>query len=195
MMRSIAVAAIFAFGVAASAGAETYQIDASHSTIGFRIRHLVGKVKGRFDTFEGTFDHVDGKPAAWKAAAVIEAASVNTANAKRDDHLRNPDFFNVEKCPKLEFVSKKVTEVKGNTAKLHGDLTMLCVTKPVVLDLEIGGVIKEKDGLRAGALASGKLSRKEFKLLYNKILEAGGVAIGDEVEIDVEIEGTAGKKG
>ena len=181
---------------AAPLGAETFTIDPAHSQVMFRIRHLmISKVSGRFNKFSGSFDYEEGKPGKWKTSAVIEAASIDTGIEKRDEHLRNSDFFDVEKCPTLEFKSTKVTDAKGDKAKLHGDLTMHCVTKPVVLDLEIGGVIKEKSGLRAGALASGKLSRKDFKLLYNKILETGGVALGDEVEIELEIEGTTGKKG
>ena len=178
------------------AGGETYQIDPNHSAVGFRIRHLVSKVPGRFTKFEGTFDYEAGKPASWKAWAKIDAASIDTNVAKRDDHLRSPDFFDVQKCPALEFKSTKVSAAKGDSARLHGDLTIHCVTKPVVLDLEIGGAAKDPWGqARAGATGRAKINRKDFGLTWNKALEAGGFLVGDEVEITIEVEGIAAPKG
>ncbi|MBI4376852.1 MAG: polyisoprenoid-binding protein [Elusimicrobia bacterium] len=170
--------------------AETYTIDPDHSQVAFRIRHLVGKVSGRFSRFEGQFDYSEGKPAAWKAQATIDAASIDTNNKKRDDHLRAPDFFDAQRCPKMEFKSARVTDVNGNRAKLHGDLTMHCLTKPVALDLEAGGVGKDPWGnMRAGFTATGKIDRKDFGINWNKVLDAGGAVLGDEVEIMIEIEG------
>lgn len=174
--------------------AQTYQIDPDHSKVMFRIRHLVGKVTGRFNKFEGSFDYESGKPKAWKAWARIEAGSIDTGVEKRDSHLRTADFFDAEKCPALEFKSTKVTGVQGEKARLHGDLTIHCVTKPVVLDLELGGVAKDPWGnTRAGAMATGKINRKDFGLSWNKTLDAGGLLIGDEVEIMLEIEGIAAR--
>lgn len=195
MKRSLLLTAVLAL-VAAPLAAETFQIDLNHSKVMFRVRHMmVAKVSGRFNKFSGTFDYTEGKPGSWKTRALIEAASIDTGIEKRDGHLRTPDFFDVEKYPTLEFKSVKVTDAKGDKAKLHGELTLHGVTKPVVLDLEIGGVIKDpREGLRAGAAATGKISRKDFGLTWNQILEAGGVAVGDEVEITLEIEGTL-KKG
>lgn len=178
--------------IAAPAAAATYSIDGSHSAVGFRIKHLVGKVSGRFEKFEGTFDHTPGKAQDWKANAVIEAASINTANAKRDDHLRNEDFFDVAKCPKIEFTSKKATLGKNGKGKLEGDLTMHCVTKPVTLDLEITGPTDDPWGnKRVGVTATGKLNRREFGIVYNKTLDKGGLMLGEDVMLELEIEGIA----
>ena len=181
-------------GAAAPASAKTYEIDPAHSSVSFKIRHLVGRVRGRFEKFSGTVDYEKGKPAAWKAQADIETASIDTSVSKRDDHLRNPDFFDAEKCPKISFKSRKVGDVKGGSAKLYGELTMHCVTKPVILDFQISGETKDPWGnLRLGASATGTLHRKDWGLTWNKALEAGGVLVGDDVELELDIELTAPK--
>ena len=184
-----------AAALAAPLRAETYNIDPAHSGITFKVRHLVTKVAGRFEKYSGSFDYVPGKPEAWKAQAKIDAASINTNVEPRDKHLRSADFFDVEKCPAIEFQTKEITNVQGDKAKLHGDLTMHCVTKPVTLDLEIGGVAKDPwGGTRAGATATTTINRKDFGLGWNKALEAGGFLVGDDVEITLDIEGTQAKK-
>lgn len=189
MIRTALSAALLA-AMTASLRAETFQIDPGHSSVEFRIRHLVGKVSGRFNAFAGQFDYEAGKPALWKASATIDAASIDTGISKRDDHLRNEDFLDAGRCPELRFASSRISGAGGDRARLHGDLTMHCVTRPVVLDLELGGVIKDPWGnLRAGATARGKIKRKDFGLAWNKLLEAGGAMLGEEVEITLEIEG------
>jgi polyisoprenoid-binding protein YceI len=175
--------------LAGSAAAKTFELDPQHSSVSFKIRHLVTKVSGRFEKFSGTVEYEKGKPQSWKANAEIDAASINTNVSPRDKHLRSADFFDVDKCPKLAFKTTSVTDVKGDSAKLHGDLTMHCVTKPVILDLQVGGEAKDPWGNeRLGASATGKISRKEWGLSWNKALEAGGALVGDEVELDIEIE-------
>ena len=175
--------------LAAPAAAETFEIDPNHSSVGFRVRHLVGKVRGAFDKFSGTVDYQEGKPASWKANASIETASINTANSKRDEHLRSGDFFDVEKCPKMGFASTKVTQGKDGKLKLLGDLTLHCVTKPVALDLEIGGAVNDPWGnRRLGASATGKVNRKDFGMTWNVAVEAGGVLVGKKVDIEIEVE-------
>ncbi len=170
--------------------AATYEIDASHSSVDFKIRHLVSSVRGSFNQFEGTFDYEPGKPQQWKARAVIQAESIDTNVAKRDEHLRSPDFFDAKKYPTLTFESTGVTGVSGDKAKLTGNLTIHGITKPVVLDLEIHGVTKDMRGTeRAGFTATTKVSRKDFDLNWNKILEAGKVMVGEEVQITIEVEG------
>lgn len=182
--------ALFAAALAASAAAETFNIDSHHGTVGFRIRHLVGKVSGRFDTFSGTFGFVAGKPELWTAHATIDAASINTGNPKRDDHLRGEDFFDVTKCPKIEFVSKRASADPDGKGTLAGDLTMHCVTKPVTLDLEIGETMADMQGKkRLGAFARGTLDRKQFGINYNKALDQGGLVLGDDVQLELDIEG------
>lgn len=188
MRKFLILAAVLA--VAAPAlRAETYEIDASHSQVGFRIRHLVGKVPGRFTGFSGTIDYAPGKPGSWKVDAKIDPATINTDNEKRDGHLKAPDFFDVAKYPEMTFKSTKVTDVKGETAKLHGDLTMHGVTKAVVLDLEIGGTTKDPWGkTRAGFSATGTINRKDFGITYNSVLDNGGLMLGEDVAISLDIE-------
>ncbi|MEK7288230.1 MAG: YceI family protein [Elusimicrobiota bacterium] len=187
MIKTFTVGVLFA--LAAPLAAKTYEIDPVHSSVMFRIHHLVRKLPGNFTKFEGNFEYEKGNPKMWKAMASIDAASINTNNEDRDKHLRAPDFFDVEKCPKLTFVGVKVEEVKDNMAKLYGDLTMHCVTKPVVLDVEIGEEIKNPWGkMVLGVSAKTKISRKDFGISWNKILEAGGFVLGDEVEIMMDLE-------
>jgi len=174
--------------------AETYDIDASHSQVGFRIKHLVGKVPGRFTKFSGTIDFTPGKPETWKVDAKIDPASINTDNEKRDGHLRAPDFFDVAKHPEMAFKSTKVTDVKGETAKLHGDLTMHGVTKPVVLNLELGGTTKDPWGnTKAGFTATGKVNRKDFGIVWNKTLDTGSLMLGEDVEVSIDVEAQVAK--
>lgn len=174
--------------------AERFMIDSVHSDISFKIRHMViSKVQGRFDRFGGEFDYDEKDTKMWKASATIEAASINTANEKRDGHLRNADFFDVEKYPQLSFISTKVTDYnKKDRAKLHGLLTLHGVQKPVILDIEIGGTVKDpRGGIRAGFEASTKINRKDFGIVWNKVLDGGGLAIGEEVEISMRMEGVS----
>lgn len=189
-------ALIVALGMAATPlQAETYQIDPVHSSVIFRVRHMVvSRVTGRFEKFTGAFGYEPDNPKAWNAEAEIDAASINTNVQKRDDHLRSADFLDVQKCPKILFKSTGVTGVVGNRARLHGDLTIHCVTRPVALDLEIGGVTQDPWGnQRAGAAATTHINRKDFGLTWNKALETGGLVVGEEVEITLEVEGIAKK--
>lgn len=193
MRKLLLVAAVLA--AASALRAEDYTIDPAHSSVGFRIKHLVGKVPGRFTKFEGTVSFEPGKPQTWKTEAKIDASSINTDNEKRDGHLKSPDFFDTAKCPDITFKSTKVTDVKGESAKLHGDLTMHCVTKPVVLDLEVGGTTKDPWGnAKAGFTATGKIARKDFGIVWNKTLDAGGVMLGEDVSISLDIEAAAKPK-
>ena len=182
-----------AFGLALVCGtpawAATYALDADHSTVSFKIRHLFSKVQGTFDEFEGTFDYEPGKPELWKAQATVQAASINTRVKKRDDHLRSKDFFEAETYPTLTFTSTKVTDVTETSAKLHGLLKMHGVEKPVVLDVQVLGVGKDPWGnTRAGFTATTRINRKDFGVTWNKAVEAGQL-LGDDVDITIEVEG------
>jgi polyisoprenoid-binding protein YceI len=176
------------------AGAAPYEVDRDHSTVGFRIRHLIGNVSGRFDRFTGTIDF-DGKNlATLKTESVIETASINTNVEKRDQHLRSADFFDVENLQKpdfktIRFVGLKVADVKGMRFDLRGNLTIHGVTKPIVLKTEFLGEAKDPWGnIRAAFSAKGSLNRKDFGLTWNKALETGGFLVGDNVEIELQIE-------
>ena len=178
------------FTLSSLALAETYKVDPDHTTVGFKIRHLFSNVQGNFEKFDASFDYVPGKPELWKAQAAIDAASINTRVSQRDTHLRSKDFFDVEGFPSITFKSTEVTDLDGGKAKLHGLLTIHGVEKPVVLDLEIHGEGKDPWGnVRSGFTATTRINRKDFGLNWNKALETGGVLVGDEVDIILEVEG------
>ncbi len=171
--------------------AETYEIDASHSTVGFKIRHLaISNVAGIFSKFSGTFnyDHKDLEKSSTEAT--IEVASVDTNELKRDDHLRNPDFFDASKFPKMTFKSSKVTKVSDSTFKVDGDLTIKDITKPVSLTVEkTGEAVDPWGNQRVAFNATTKINRKEFGLTWSKLLETGALVVGEEVTINIDIEG------
>ena len=181
----------------ASALAATYQVDPDHSTVSFKIRHLVSNVQGTFNKFEGTIDYEPGKPDTWKMSGTIDVASINTNVEKRDAHLRTADFFDVEKYPTIVFKSGAVKEATDTSlpagqagAKLEGVLTMHGVEKPIALDVAIHGVGKDPWGnVRAGFTATTKINRKEFGLNWNETLETGQLLVGEEVVITIEAEG------
>lgn len=173
--------------------AESWQIDQQHSSVGFKVRHMmVSNVKGDFDRFSGIVD-IDNKDLSKSKVTVsIDTASVNTGVTKRDDHLKSADFLEVGKYPTMTFVSKKVERAGKDRLKVTGFLTLHGITKEVVLDVEnLSGVSKDPWGnLRRGASASARISRKDFGLVWNAALETGGVAVADEVTINLEIEMT-----
>lgn len=165
----------------------TYKVDVAHSKVGFEISHLVvATVEGKFSEFEGTFN-IDPKLEKSKVDISIKAASINTDNKKRDDHLRSPDFFDVQKHEKLIFKSKKISGTP-EALKVAGDLTIHGVTKPVILDAKYTGSVKDPWGNeRVAFRASTKISRKEYGLTWSQAVEAGPV-VGDEVTIDLRVE-------
>lgn len=193
-MQSFKALIIMALLVAVPASAATYDIDTSHSAVAFKIKHMaISKVKGAFDEFEGTFKYEKGNPGAWEVNTVIQVASVDTGNKDRDDHLRNEDFFNVEKYPTMTFKSTGV-QMEGDEGKLMGELTMAGKTLPVTLDLELNGEITDPWGNeRVGFSASGKINRQDWGLTYGKVMEGGGLLIGNMVEINLEVEGVKQK--
>jgi polyisoprenoid-binding protein YceI len=170
--------------------AAPYEIDRSHSEVGFSVKHLViSTVKGSFKDFSGEIDFDPKNVDKAKFAAKIKAASVFTNDEKRDEHLRNEDFFFTQKHPDILFKSTKVEGSKPEGFKVHGDLTMRGVTKPVVLDVTYNGEAKDPWGnLKAGFTAVTKINRKDFGIVWNKALDAGGVTVGDEVTIQLEIQ-------
>ena len=191
MRRLLTAAAILIFALGAQpAWAATYNLDADHTAVSFKVRHLFSYVRGTFNQFEGTFEYEPGTPDTWKANATIQADSIDTRVKERDKHLRSKDFFEVDKFPTITFVSTKVTDVTAEGAKLHGTLTIHGVTKPVALDLAIHGAGKDPWGnVRSGFTATTTIDRKDFGLTWNQALEAGKFLVGDEVEITIEVEG------
>lgn len=177
---------------APSAQAAKYTIDPAHSNVDFKVRHLmVNKVSGRFERFSGEFNYDEKLPQSWTALAKIEAASVNTGNADRDTHLRGADFLDAGKFPVIAFRTTSVTDVANGRAKLNGVLSLHGVEKPVTLDLEIGGVVDDPWGnTKAGFTATGKINRNDYGIVWNKTFGNGGLVVGEEVEITLQIEGT-----
>jgi polyisoprenoid-binding protein YceI len=167
----------------------TYTIDPAHSSVHFSVRHLmISNVRGEFSKLSGTIrvdtDHLENS----SLDTSIDAASINTHEPDRDTHLKSADFLDVEKFPAITFQSKKVTPHEGG-AKVAGDLTIHGETRPVTLDVE-GRPEEIKDpwgNQRIGLSATAKLSRKEFGLTWNAALETGGVMIGDEVKITIDV--------
>jgi polyisoprenoid-binding protein YceI len=199
-MRNSTAGRLFAMalllGAASPAAAETFAIDAAHTTVGFSVRHLFTSVQGRFDEFAGRIEFDPASPAGAKVSGTIQAKSINTNNEKRDTHLRAPDFFDVEKFPTIEFQSTKVESVDPakNTGKLHGTLTIRGNARPVVLDVAFLGRGKDPWGNdKAGFTATTTIHRKDFGLTWNETLETGGVLVGDEVTITINAEGSAAK--
>ncbi len=168
----------------------TWNIDTSHSGIHFSVRHMViAKVRGAFDRFEGTFQLDDANPAASKVSVRIDASSINTREEKRDAHLRSADFFDVEKYPELTFESTKVEKVDDVSYRLTGALTIHGVTKEVVLEAESLGTGKDPWGNdRIAFQAQTSVNRKDFGLNWNQALEAGGVLVGDKIEISLDVQ-------
>lgn len=171
----------------------TWKIDPSHSAIRFTVRHLmISKVHGQFTGWTGTVELDDLDPSRSSVTVDIDAPSIDTNEEKRDAHLRSADFFDVERFPKLTFVSRQVLTEAGKITQVIGDLTIRGNTRQVTLDVEDAGRTRDPwGGERAGFEASTKISRKEFGLEWNVALEAGGVLVGDKIDITLEVEAVA----
>jgi polyisoprenoid-binding protein YceI len=161
-----------------------------HTAVEFAVRHLmIATVKGRFSGVAGTVTSNGGDPAEGEVDATIDARSIDTRDARRDEHLRSADFFDVEKYPTITFRSRRIEDVRGDRFTLVGDLTMHGVTREVVLDVTSHGRAKDPwGGERAGFSATTKVKRGDFGLTWNQLLETGGVAVGDEIKISIDVE-------
>lgn len=170
--------------------AGTYNVDASHSNVGFKVKHLmISNVSGKFDKFSGKFEYDEKTKTLKGLAGEVSVASINTEDAKRDAHLKSADFFDEVNNPTLTY---KLDKVEGNTA--YGKLTIRGVTKDVKLDLENNGTAIDPWGNTRVALAlTGKINRTDFGLNWNKALESGGVLVDETVKLDIEIEGILAK--
>lgn len=168
----------------------TWNIDTAHSSAQFTVRHMMfAKVRGVFTRWEGSIEFDPEKGELQKASARIEAASIDTREAKRDEHLRSPDFFDVEKYPALTFESTKVEKVGEQAYRVTGNLTIRDVTREVVLDAEFLGAGKNPWGQEvAGFQAKTRISRKDYGLTWNQALETGGVLVGDDIDITLDVE-------
>ncbi len=174
-----------------SAASGTWVIDPTHTNLGFSARHaMVAKVRGNFGEFSGSFTIDGDNLAASTAEVTIQVASIDTKTADRDTHLKSPDFLDVENFPTITFVSTAVTP-KGDDVVITGDLTIHGVTKSVEIEYEFVGISQDPWGqTKIGFEGSTKISRKDFGLTWNAALETGGVLIGDEIKLNLDVEAT-----
>lgn len=174
-----------------SAQAATYQIDASHSRVGFGITHMmVSTVRGEFGTVTGTVEYDPANVGATKASAEVTVTSVDTRDTKRDDHLRSPEFFDIAKFPTMKFTTTAIKNANAAGFDLVGPLTIHGVTKEVSFHVDpISKEYKDPWGnIKAGTHATAKINRKDFGLTWNAALDGGGYIIGDEVSIELDVE-------
>lgn len=172
-------------------GISIWSIDPTHSSVHFKVRHMaIAWVRGEFRALRGTLNWNENKIEESRVEVEIDPSSVYSSEPKRDDHLRNADFLDVERFPSIHFQSTHVSRLSRDTALVVGDLTLHGVCRPVELRVtEISAAAKDPSGnIVIGASAIAKLNRKEFGLTWNKVLEAGGFLIGDEIVIDLDIE-------
>jgi polyisoprenoid-binding protein YceI len=191
MRRTVtALAAALALAVAAlPAAADTYVVDRDHSQVGFQVRHLLSKVRGQFDDYRGTIQFDPAAPQRSSVEFVIETKSINTSHAQRDEHLRGADFFDVPNHPQITFRSEKVVPLGNGRFAVSGPLTLRGVTRQITLPVEqLGPVLDPWGNTKAGFVTRLTLDRKEYGILWNTALDQGGALLGDEVEIEIQLE-------
>jgi polyisoprenoid-binding protein YceI len=175
----------------APAAAETWVVDTAHTVSGFTVKHMmIANVTGVFEVTKGTIEYKPGEPGSVKVDITIETKSVNTRITRRDDDLRSDNFFSADKFPTLVFRSKRVQNVRADGFDLVGDLTIRDVTREVVLKVDgPTAPIRDPQGnRRVGANASTTINRKDFGITWHRAIEAGGVVVGDEVKINIDVE-------
>ena len=189
--RIILAAAVLCLAAPGLLLAAPWEFDPEHTGVNFKVRHLmVSSVRGEFEKVSGKIVYDESDVTKSSADIAIETASINTRVAKRDEHLRSPDFLDVAKYPAITFRSKRVEKAGDGTLKMTGDLTIRGVSKEVVLTVEgPSPEIKDPGGnYRVGGQAATRINRKDFGLVWNKAVETGGVVVGDEVEITIDVE-------
>jgi polyisoprenoid-binding protein YceI len=194
MLRRFAfsgLAALLLFSVSLSAADATWRIDPNHSAAYFSVRHLmISTVRGEFGGINGSMRYDPKRPADGKLEATIDCSTLNTGVAARDTQMKGPDFFDVKLYPTMKFITRQVQPSGPGKLKVSGDLTINATTRPVVLDVEgPSEVVKDARGReKVGLSAATKISRKSFGIIWNEVLETGGVAVADEVSITLDVE-------
>lgn len=186
--RFLSLSFLLAAALPALAG-DTYKIDATHSEIGFKVRHFLSKTPGRFAKFQGTIQ-IDDKDMAKSSVDVsIDVASISTDNENRDKHLKSPDFFDAEKFPVITFKSTSVKEVAKGQLEVTGDFTMRGVTRKITFPITNLGTQASPMGVRAGFVdGTLRINRKEYGVIWNKVLDNGGTMLSDDVDITLNVE-------
>lgn len=173
----------------APAEASTWNVDRVHSNVRFSVTHLVvSEVEGKFKMFDGSLEHTKADFSDAKVAFSVDVNSIDTDSEMRDKHLKGDDFFNAEKFPAMKFQSTSMKPLGGNKYQLAGNLTIRDVTKPVVFDVVFGGTTNAMGKTKAGFKAKTSINRFDYNLKWNKATEAGGLAVGKDVEIVVNVE-------
>ncbi len=188
MLRKTLLTAGLTLALAAPVLADTYAIDKNHSEATFQVRHILTKVRGTFRDFGGTINFDKAKPENSSVEFRIKTGSIDTGVQKRDDHLRSPDFFDAATHPEIVFKSTKVVSKGNNKFDVTGDFTMHGVTKQITLPVTFLGEQKFMKGAKAGFETAITINRKDYGLTWNRALESGGVMVGEEVEIAINIE-------
>ena len=171
------------------AAADTYSVDKAHSDVGFQIRHFASKVRGHFNDYEGAVQGDQSKPDLSSVAFTIKTATIDTATADRDKHLRSADFFDADRCSEITFKSSKIAPAGKDKYDVTGTLTMRCVSKEVTLPVNLLGIVKDPWGNeRASFEVVTKLNRKDYGINWNKALDAGGFMLSDDVDITINLE-------
>jgi polyisoprenoid-binding protein YceI len=184
----ILMALVIALAVGTASAGEIYTIDTVHSNVTFTVRHLVSKVSGQFNEFDGTVTADFADLGTSGVEFTIKAASIDTRNEKRDGHLRSADFFDVEQYPEITFKSTKVTKVDDDSYAVAGTLTMRGVSKEITLTVDYLGSMNAMGGTRAGFELSTTINRKDYGVSWNRPLDAGGWVLSDEVGINIALE-------
>ena len=191
MVRRLIIAA--ALALSAPALAATWQIDPAHSNVSFSVRHMmVSNVRGEFTKVSGSVEGDEKAPTQAVINATMDASSINTREEKRDTHLKSADFLDVAKYPTITFKSKRIEPSGTGQFKVTGDLTLHGVTREVVLDVsDVTPSIKDPMGkTRAGAHATTKVDRKDFGINWSKTMDGGGLLVGNDVDISIDVEAT-----
>ena len=192
MKRSLlALFIVSSLSFATAADAAEWQIDEAHTAVEFKVRHMmVSWVRGTFGKVSGTV-HIDhANFAASSAKVVVDAASVDTGNEKRDKHLRGADFFDVSKYPTITYESRVVRAVGANSFEFVGDLTLLGITQEVIMKVTdiATPVVSPWGGIKSGASASFEIQRSAWGMVYSKLLEGGGLVVGDDIKLSIDVE-------
>ena len=181
-------ALVLALGAGTVTAQSTYGIDTVHSSVGFKVRHLVARVSGEFTEFDGSitadFQNLDNSSVEF----VIKTASIDTRNEKRDGHLRSADFFDAEKYPEITFTSSKITRIDSDSYAVAGILSMHGVNNSVVLTVDFLGEMTAMGGTRAGFEVTTTVNRQDFGVSWNRALDQGGFVLGDDVEVTINLE-------
>lgn len=171
----------------AAAEPVTYKVDTGHSGVNFTVRHFVSNTPGRFRDFDGTIKYDKQNPTASSVEFTVKTASIDTANDDRDGHLRSPDFFEVEKFPTMTFTSTKVAAKDADTLDVTGNLTIKGTTKQITIPVDVLGTFKTPNGEKAGFETSFVINRKDYGIVWNRVLDAGPV-LGEDIKININVE-------